>query len=104
MLRIKSDRIILDHSLFDGYVYAENGVIVDGCDGTLITWKPCDFNLSNNADGTGSLADFGVGKAHKHLIAILIIYLFYRTSHFIKKQEIFLIFFINCFNFSVNVF
>ena len=29
MLRIKSDKIILDNTLFDGYVYVENGKIVD---------------------------------------------------------------------------
>ena len=29
MIKIKSDKIIVGESLFDGYVYAENGKIVE---------------------------------------------------------------------------
>ena len=51
----------------------ENGVVVDGCDGTLITWKPCNFNLLNDADGTGNT--FAYQKAEDGTVTGMAYYL-----------------------------
>lgn len=58
MIKIKSDKIIVGESLFDGYVYAENGKIVE----TSKDEKPCEENY----DFTGKYVSAGFIDMHTH--------------------------------------
>ncbi len=58
MKRIKSDKIILDNCFFDGYIYFENGKIVD------VTEK--DLPVSEEYDMTGLYVSAGFIDIHTH--------------------------------------
>ncbi|MBR5439486.1 MAG: N-acetylglucosamine-6-phosphate deacetylase [Clostridia bacterium] len=58
MLKIKSDKIIIGNELFDGYVYVENGKIVD-----VTTQNKDDYEL---VDYTGSYVSAGFIDIHTH--------------------------------------
>ncbi len=58
MIKIKSDKIIVGESIFDGYVYAENGKIVE----ISKEEKPCEENY----DFTGKYVSAGFIDMHTH--------------------------------------
>ena len=58
MIKIKSDKIIIDESLFDGYVYAMNGKIVE----VSKEDKPCEESY----DFTGKYVSAGFIDMHTH--------------------------------------
>jgi len=58
MIKIKSDKIIVDNKLFDGYVYVENGIIKD------VSTK--DLSANEFYDYTGSYVSPGFIDIHTH--------------------------------------